>query len=243
MKVLVAEDVEENFWVIQEFLKDYPVELVHVLNGGEALSELGNSPYDLVLMDIRMPGMDGLEAMDHIRTSGTPSISDLPVIAITAHAFEEQKKDYLGKGFTGVLSKPFTKTDLITALYAHTGEPGDISPGNNTYADLTIDSAEAEIEIPKSLEPLIDKVVDRLRTDLGKIANAFNNRDFIGLRELCHSVKGLTGMYGLNYIAQLMENLSEEIQQGDIKAARQLIWHSQLHLNELENLYVKNPEN
>jgi len=89
----VVDDIKENIEVIKEYLKDYPVHLDAAGNGQEALDYLEKSEFDLVLMDIRMPVMDGMTATKEIRRKEQQGVlGPQTILAITAHAFMEQKK-------------------------------------------------------------------------------------------------------------------------------------------------------
>ena len=79
--------------------------------GLEALQALEERLFDCVLMDIQMPEMDGLEALRHIR-SGDDEKADIPVIAMTAHAFKDDRKKFLAAGMDGYISKPIDLTTL-----------------------------------------------------------------------------------------------------------------------------------
>jgi CheY-like chemotaxis protein len=90
---------------------------VDTLDRGEgALLHLANHRYDLVLLDISMPGMNGFEVCQHIRTD--PTLRDLRVIAYTAHAYPEQQQGFLDGGFDGVLVKPLRAQALQALLMA-----------------------------------------------------------------------------------------------------------------------------
>jgi PAS domain S-box-containing protein len=113
IKLLVVEDVEENREMLIRFLKktgEYAVDTAD--NGAEALKALEGKDYDLVLMDLRMPVMDGREATKIIRQWSDNRFKDLPVIALTADSFElDQEPD-----FTDVITKPFSPRELRSKM-------------------------------------------------------------------------------------------------------------------------------
>ncbi len=84
-------------------------------SGPEALALLEREPVDLVLLDMNMPGMDGLETLRRIRAMPGPAAS-LPVVAMTADATEEQRDMYLGAGLTGYVAKPVTPDRMSAEL-------------------------------------------------------------------------------------------------------------------------------
>jgi PAS domain S-box-containing protein len=107
LKILVAEDSPMNQIFTQELLTDMGHEVVVVEDGEQVLQTLAKERFDLVLMDIRMPKLDGQEALRIIRHEAPAAIdSNIPVIALTAYALKEDRKRFLKQGFDGYLSKP-----------------------------------------------------------------------------------------------------------------------------------------
>lgn len=109
--LLIAEDMDDNFLLCEAFLaKDY--NLIRAVNGEEAISLFLKHNPDAILMDIGMPLVDGYQATEAIRQMS----STVPVIAVTAFAFHEDKRKVMSRGFNGYLSKPLNKTDLFDML-------------------------------------------------------------------------------------------------------------------------------
>lgn len=113
--VLMAEDNAINQLVVRTMLEPAGVALTVVENGQEALEAMSRRRYDCVLMDINMPVMDGITALEAIRAgrAGDPA---LPVIALTASAMAGDRERFLGMGFDDYLGKPVRPADLITAI-------------------------------------------------------------------------------------------------------------------------------
>lgn len=116
MRILVAEDNHVNAMVLTRFLSKWKIESVVVKDGAEALDLLNRELFDLVLMDIQMPGMDGIEATRHIRHSVNPSVRDIPVAAFTADASQDTHRELLRLGFNHCLTKPFNPDALFSFL-------------------------------------------------------------------------------------------------------------------------------
>jgi two-component system, sensor histidine kinase and response regulator len=113
-RVLLAEDNPTNQFVLLKLLRDLGVHVDLAENGREAVDQLTEQPYDLVLMDMQMPEMDGLEATREIR--GLPARADTPIVALTANAFTEDRERCLQAGMDGFLPKPIDPTLLREAL-------------------------------------------------------------------------------------------------------------------------------
>lgn len=110
-RILVVEDIEVNFMQINAFLKkEYTI--LWVTNGEEAVKSFLRDTPDLILMDIRMPVMNGIEATAKIRTMS----ADIPIIAVTAHAFYTEQKQAIAAGCNEVVSKPYSMEQLKVAI-------------------------------------------------------------------------------------------------------------------------------
>ncbi len=118
-KVLLAEDNELNREIATAILEDIGVTVSCVSNGIEVVDEIAHSvpgQYDLILMDIQMPLMDGYTATREIRTLDNPEIVDIPIIALTANAFDSDKKKALKTGMNGYVAKPISTEKLMEAM-------------------------------------------------------------------------------------------------------------------------------
>lgn len=110
LKILVAEDNDSNFLLVRNILKDY--DLLRVTNGVEAVEEIRNGRFDFVLMDLKMPVMDGLVATRKIREFN----SDIPIVALTANAFDADRASAMDAGCNAFLSKPVKQKQLFELL-------------------------------------------------------------------------------------------------------------------------------
>ncbi len=119
-QILLAEDVQMNQDLIRYMLEDQPIELLIATNGQEAVQQAQNHHPDLILMDIKMPIMDGTEALRVLQNSPFPP--QIPIVALTAYAMDEDRQDFLKQGFTAVLSKPIEQQTLLALLSQFLGE-------------------------------------------------------------------------------------------------------------------------
>lgn len=111
-KILVVDDNLVNRQVALSFLEAYEFTVSQAVNGKDALEKLDEEPFDLVLMDIHMPGMDGSKAFEHLRQS-TSINKDIPVIATTADAMSGDRERLIGQGMNGYISKPVNEREMI----------------------------------------------------------------------------------------------------------------------------------
>ena len=114
--MLVAEDTPANQKLVLHFLgkRGHSIEIAE--NGRQALERLGQQDFDVVLMDVQMPEMDGFQATAAIRKLDDAKKARLPIIAMTAHALKGDRERCLAAGMDGYLSKPIKKEDLIETV-------------------------------------------------------------------------------------------------------------------------------
>ncbi|MGF6375436.1 PAS domain S-box-containing protein [Clostridiales Family XIII bacterium PM5-7] len=117
-RVLVAEDVEINCEILAGMLNSTGIQIVTAVNGEVAVREYEADPtgYDLILMDIHMPNVDGYEATKRIRNSSAENAKDIPIIAMTANVFKEDVDRCLSVGMNGHIAKPLDFQQLMTVL-------------------------------------------------------------------------------------------------------------------------------
>lgn len=114
-KILITEDVNINRMIVAEFLKIDGHSVAEAVNGADCLEQLGRDAFDIVLMDVNMPVMDGVEATRAIRRSAEPW-SAIPIVGLTANAFEDQVEGYLAAGMDACISKPVVQDELRAAI-------------------------------------------------------------------------------------------------------------------------------
>ncbi len=120
LRIVIADDIFTNRLLLSEIIEDLGHEIISVENGQEAVNAIKNNDVDLVLMDIEMPVMNGLEAMKHIRNKLTIPKCDIPVIALTAHNPKIFFNNYKDIGFNQLLTKPYSVKKVTELLESFT---------------------------------------------------------------------------------------------------------------------------
>ena len=143
LRILAAEDNHVNQMVLLAILSKSGHTIDVVTNGSEAVSAVMRVPYDLLLMDIRMPEMDGVTATRRIRgLSG--EVGRIPIIALTANAMKGDRETYIEAGMTDYVSKPINPRELLAAIARCCGhEPTDIAQGEKFERQAAHDVADA----------------------------------------------------------------------------------------------------
>jgi|GEM_PF-938367 len=161
--IIVADDVKNNREVIKGYLKDYKIKIIEAENGEEIISIISKFLPDLVFMDLRMPVMDGFEAIELIKKN--QAWSHIPLIAVTASAFDKDEKKVLSYGFDAYMRKPVAINDIIKMLMKHLKY--SIIEKEESYTEVLI---KPIVELEKVLEDINTNVLP-IWTELKKIRN------------------------------------------------------------------------
>jgi CheY-like chemotaxis protein len=122
MRIIIADDYYTNRLLVSEILVELGHECIEAENGQQVLHVLEtNNDIDLVLMDIEMPVMNGVEAMHYIRENLLYPKNSVPIIALTAHSFNALNEDFSGEGFNRTLVKPYSIDKIAELLKTFAG--------------------------------------------------------------------------------------------------------------------------
>ena len=240
MKVLLAEDNAVNRIFATRLLEKHGYTVVVVENGREALEALERETVDLVLMDVQMPEMDGLEATAAIREREGKTGSHVPIIALTAHAMKGDREKCLAAGADDYLAKPIRTTELFEAVdrlrNAKTNAPSGATPIANTPAAnaFDIDAALKHVEADRDL---LDEIVrifsDQSPRTVSEIQNAIRAADFSLVERAAHSLKGAASNLCATGVTQSAAELEESARSGNLSSVRERF---QLLEREVEKL-------
>ena len=121
-RILVAEDNAINVMVVRTILEKAGYSVVTVSDGTAVLDQLSRNDFDLVLMDISMPGVDGVTATRRIREGEVPGANrDIPIIAVTAHAMKGDRESFMEAGMSDYLGKPYSRNSVLETVATHLG--------------------------------------------------------------------------------------------------------------------------
>ncbi|GGK70939.1 response regulator [Rufibacter glacialis] len=213
-RILLAEDNSVNQLLVKKVLQDYGVQVTVANNGLEALEHLRQHAFDLILMDMQMPEMDGYETMQHIRQHSS-EVQDIPIIALTAHASGSETKKCLAAGANAFVSKPFKEEDLlreITTLLPPKGlEAAQLEAANSTgwvQVDLTYleNFANGNVEFMRDILQLF---IDQTPGLVQELARAVSLSNWAETRTLAHKIKPSIALVGI----QELEELNTTIEQ------------------------------
>lgn len=195
MRILLAEDFHESREVMRLFLRNTPHQLDCAATGAEAVALFKSKPFDLVLMDLNMPDMDGYMATCLIRAweaeQGRPQT---PVIALSANGLSEARQESLAAGCNDFLTKPIKSDTVLKAIqrYAEQSAAQEQAP-----AAIPADS------VPDELAELKSTFIRNRSRDVSALEQAVAKKDFEIIRTIGHRIKGLAGSYGLDEIGAI----------------------------------------
>ncbi|WP_324721004.1 PAS domain S-box protein [Salinimicrobium sp. HB62] len=211
LKVLLVEDVEINRRIITQFLKKWwQLQPDEARNGKEAVQMAKKTKYDLILMDIRMPVMDGYEATHRIRTLA--GYNQTPILALTADKSQEVLQDDRETKFNGLLTKPFEPFDLKKKILSHLPvKAKEVLPVQDKPAATIENSALEEERRDEDLMLLIQK---QLQEHKQNFLGALDTGSFQKLDDLQHKSKMLFEMLGLKSISRLLDKAVDHLKAG-----------------------------
>jgi CheY-like chemotaxis protein len=198
LKLLVAEDTPFNQKFIMRLLERWKHQATLVENGRQVLDTLQNETFDLILMDVQMPEMDGLEATKVVREHELTTGAHIPIIAMTAHAVKGDRERCLEAGMDEYISKPIDSDklfDIIETLFR--GRDTQVIPNASEEKSIDFDGFDKELLL-KAFDhdwDFLKEVVDVFYSDYPRMLNdlqqAYKDRDASTLMRTAHSLKGM----------------------------------------------------
>jgi len=222
LRILLVEDNAVNQKLALVLLRKLRHRVTLTNNGREAVQQLEKRSFDLILMDVQMPVMGGLEATAIIRKREERTAGHIPIIAMTAHAMAGDRERVLAAGMDDYVSKPIRFDELCKAI--------------ERFAPLAIDSAALLQSVggnPKLLCELIDIFAADLPKMMSRIQRAIRKQDASFLRDAAHALKGAVGNFDHDASFEAIRKLEEmarENQLSDVDAMFQRVRNEMAHL-------------
>jgi PAS domain S-box-containing protein len=228
LRILLAEDNPVNQEVAVHLIERRGHSVIVAENGREAVEAIERHKFDLVLMDVQMPEMGGLEATRVIREKEKGSGHHLPIIAMTAHAMQGDREQCLEAGMDGYLAKPIDpKTFLQTVEGISARSVGSESAENEETAGLAgaLDG-KALLARFSGNRKLLRNIVKAFREDcprmMGRIRNALTARDAVALADSAHALKGSIGNFGDSAALETTREMEKAARQGKLDGTWEL---------------------
>jgi PAS domain S-box-containing protein len=201
-RVLLCEDSQDNALVVRAYLSGTNCVVEHALDGKAGVERFRTAVFDLVLMDMQMPVMDGHAATRSIRQwEAAQGRTSIPILALTAHAQMEEVKRCEASGCTAFLSKPMRKATLLAALAEHLGK---------------IDHPQYQSAVPPEVLALVPGYLKQKRGDLDGLRTAIAATDYTSLSRFGHQLKGSGSSYGFDGFSEIGKALEGAANVGDL---------------------------
>ena len=225
--VLLVDDNKDNVFLVQEFLKGTPYSVGVAENGSQALAEFMRCSYDMILMDIQMPGMDGHAVTRLIRSwEEDHNVPPVPILALTAHALQSEAEKSFDAGCTGHLTKPIRRQELLDALArcATAGAPCRVTA-----------------TAPEGLEELSRDYLARRKQAMPTFRELAGAGDYEQVRRMAHDVKGTGASYGFAPLTEAAADLERAAASKDIARMHEALDSMESYLRSVE-LTSRTPE-
>lgn len=211
LKVLLAEDNEMNRLVAINTLSYFGIQVTEAENGLIAVELLKKEPYDVVLMDLHMPEMDGMEATRVIRNELK---SKTPIIALTANAFKKEVDMCLAVGMNDYVTKPFEENLLLLSIMKQVSSINN-SKNNKNGSSISVENKlydlgklmEASRGNDEFVKKMIRLFITQANISLQQIQKAFAEKDFKTVKEIAHRFKPSIDNMGINSLKQEIRDI------------------------------------
>ncbi|AZQ83526.1 response regulator [Colwellia sp. Arc7-635] len=215
-KILLADDHNDNRRLIARLLASLGLEVLTARNGREAVALFEQHQPTLILMDIQMPEMDGIEAFKILRQKGC----ETPIVALTANAMSHEISHYLSLGFDGHLSKPIERNIFIPTIARYYGDAISQEVANASFNKV-------------EMEDLVEEFKSNLVLEQQDLVLHINNNDFDQLSRLSHRIAGAAQMFGFADLSKYAIQLEMVIKKNDTTIIND---HTQKLLNEIDQV-------
>jgi len=236
-RILLAEDNITNQQVALGILKKFGLQASGVFNGIEALQMVKTEAFNLVLMDVQMPEMDGLEATRRIRR--LPSfVRDIPIIAMTAHAMQGDKEKCIQAGMNDYISKPVTPKGLSEILGKWLPSIQTETMREPVSQDLDTWDIRGMLERMMGDKDLAKMIVEGFIGDVPKqiqsMKNYVGNKDIVGCERQAHTIKGAAANVGGRALSALANEMEILAKNGDILGFESLLIEIEKKFDQLK---------
>ena len=220
-KVLLAEDNADNQRLVSMYLKKLGADVVFAHNGKEAIDYALNNDFDLILMDMQMPVMNGIEATKRLREMNYTA----PIVALTANAMKEDVDASYSAGCNDFVQKPIIQQQFFDCIskYLKSIEKTDesIVPISSSLLD----------DEPEMID-LVQRFVGKLPAYIDNIVGSKESKEWDELRKHIHDLKGTSGNYGFDELYKVMQNMEFELTKKNYEGVDMLI-------SKLDNIHTR----
>jgi CheY-like chemotaxis protein len=234
MRVLLAEDFELNQRFVTLLLEKLNQRVTVVPDGEAAVRAVQESPFDLVLMDVQMPGVDGLEATRRIRALDDPRAAGVPIVALTAYALKGDRERFLAAGMDHYLPKPVTLAELVRVLDRFAPEDRAAVAGSGDPGTMDWDQAQRLAGgTPEALDAVLHAVQHRLPGELQVMEMVLERGELASFAQRAKALRATARSCGAADLEELLRAAEDAGRREDAQAARLLLPDLVRHMRAL----------
>jgi two-component system, sensor histidine kinase and response regulator len=223
VQILLAEDNITNQMVAVRILNKLGYKADVVENGKLAVEALQSKHYNLVLMDVQMPEMDGFEATKAIRESTDVCDSNIPIVAMTAHAMKGDREKCLEKGMNDYISKPINPQQLLTVINKQLSKLPtrglNTEKENKSQINKIFDRSSLEKRIgddPEFVNEVLEIFLEDLQEQFDKLKDSVKNKNIKTLTRTAHSIKGASQNMGAISLSEVASEMEKNARRNEI---------------------------
>jgi len=203
MRVLLVEDNDINRMYAANVLKKWHCNYDEAENGEIALEKMRKQDFDIILMDIQMPVLDGIETARAIRSSFSAPKKNIPIVAFTANALKGDKAKYLDAGMNDYISKPFMPDELYQIMSAYYSDTIAVNPSESNLVDLSYLRKMSNNDESFVLE-MVDSFVQKTPKLLEDLNKSCKEQDWKNVGSLAHKLKPNLAFMGIESLKDLV---------------------------------------
>jgi CheY-like chemotaxis protein len=226
LRILLAEDNAMNQKVALRLLETLGYRADVAMNGLEAIAALERRPYDVVLMDVQMPELDGLDATRRI-VAEWPEETRPHIIAMTANALPEDREACFAAGMNDYVAKPIRSEELAAALKRAKRLPGGDAESEDRVDYVSLDDGALENLRNLGGEDFLHEVIDAFLADapelIATLRRSLDSRNSEELRRAAHTLKSNGATLGAEGFAELCRTLEQRAKAGELDGAGELV--------------------
>ncbi|WP_370086842.1 PAS domain S-box protein [Ekhidna sp.] len=207
INILLVEDNMANQEIAKAFLSRWGVRIEVANNGLEAVEMILNKSYDVVLMDLHMPQMDGYEATEKIRAMKGKYFKDVPIIALTASTLAESKSKMQACGMNDIVSKPFNPDDLLNKLFSYSNKKrGNMNIRTNKASNSFVMLNEILGGDQEKVYQIVDMTMTSIENSLGEVHDSIRSEDVTKAHNAFHKMKTNLAHLDLTELSEAVPN-------------------------------------
>jgi PAS domain S-box-containing protein len=228
LRLLLADDSEDNVFLIQSYLRHSGCSIEVAENGEIAVQKFRSGQYDLILMDMQMPVVDGYIATQRIREwEREHQAKPVPIVALSAYALQSEIEKSWDAGCTAYLTKPIRRQSLLEAIKKYSAKP-------RTRLDPVNPSEGMQVHLDERLRAIVPAYLEGRRRDVGAVLAALDMGDYEQILTVGHKMRGSGAGYGFADITAIGQRLELAAESRDAERVRNHVADLSKYLDALE---------